>query len=178
MPIPYAGTSWEQKTVRVKTVGLKKAMDRIVAYNLSRAKPTLEAAALAGANVAKSWVEEKMAEPKSGISYPHLPTQPSSAPGEVPAIQAGRKDRGTGLVESLNTKNVDSGSPYIGRATFGAGAESKAGWPYAKRLEFGYGRLAARPYMRPSVSENEDKIANAMVDVCNAEWARLSGRVG
>jgi len=170
--MPYAGTDWKQTTAGVKTVGLKKAMDRIAAYNLSRAKPTLEAAALAGAEVAKRWVEEKMEEPKSGISYSHLPTKPSSAPGEVPATQTRQ------LIDSLNTKNTDSGSPYIGRATFGAGAESKAGWPYALRLELGYGRLAARPYMRPSIAANQDEIANAMVDVCNAEWARLSGRVG
>ena len=168
----YGGSEWKQTTRGTSTVGLKKAMDRIAAYNLSRAKPTLEAAALAGAEVAKRWVEEKMIEPKSGRSYPWLETKPSSAPGEVPTFQS------EALIQSLNTKTVDSGSPYIGRATFGAGSESKAGWPYALRLELGYGRLAARPYMRPSVSENEDKIANAMVDVCNAEWARLSGRVG
>lgn len=158
-------------TAGTKTVGLKKAMDRVAAYNLSRAKPTLDAAALAGANVAMRWVEEKMVEPKSGISYPNMETR-SSAPGEVPAIQS------ENLIESLNTKNVDSGSPNIGRAHFGAGAEDQFGFPYALALELGYGDLAARPYMRPSVTENEKEIAQAMIDVCNAEWAQQSGKVG
>ena len=161
-----------QATAGVKIVGLKKAMDRIAAYNLSRAKPTLEAAALAGADVAMRWVQDSMFEGKSGRSYPHLPTKPSSAPGETPAVQT------TNLVKSLNIKTVDSGSPYIGRAHFGAGAESEQGWPYALRLEFGYGQLAARPYMRPSVTKNQDAIAKAMVAVCDAEWRRLSARVG
>ena len=129
-------------TAGVKVVGLKKAMDRVAAYNLSRAKPTLEAAALA------------------------------SAPGEVPTFQS------ENLIQSLNTKNVDSGSAYIGRAHFGAGAEDQFGFPYALALEFGYGDLAARPYMRPSISENEQEIADAMVAVCNAEWRRLSAGVG
>jgi len=159
-------------TAATKTVGLQKAMDRIAAYNLSRAKPVLDAAALAGADVAKRWVEEKMVEPKSGISYPHMETQPSSAPGEVPAIQS------EALIESLNTKNVDSGSPTVGRAHFGAGAEDQFGFPYALALEVGYGDLAARPYMRPSVTENEKEIAQAMVDRVNDEWRQLSGRIG
>ena len=159
-------------TAGVKVVGLKKAMDRVAAYNLSRAKPTLEAAALAGADVAKRWVEEKMVEPKSGRSYPELPTQPSSAPGEVPTFQS------ENLIQSLNTKNVDSGAAYSGRAHYGAGAEDQFGFPYALALEFGYGDLAARPYMRPSISENEQEIADAMVAVCNAEWRRLSAGVG
>lgn len=159
-------------TAGTKTVGLQKAMDRIAAYNLSRAKPTLDAAALAGANVAKRWVEEKMVEPKSGRSYPHLPTQPSSAPGEVPTIQS------ENLIESLNTKNVDSGSQYIGRAHFGAGAEDQFGFPYALALELGYGDLAARPYMRPSITANEKEIAQAMLDVVNSEWTRQNGKVG
>ena len=173
----YTVASWAQKYETpqmgggVKIVGLKRAMDRVAAYSVARAKPTLDAAALAGADVAMNWVKDKMYEGKSGVSYPRLPTKPSSAPGEVPAVQS------TGLIESLNTKNVDSGSPYVGRAHFGAGAESSAGWPYALRLEFGYGRIAARPYMRPSVTENEKAIATAMEDVCDAEWRRLSASV-
>ena len=167
----YAGTEWSQKTGGVRIVGLKRAMDRVAAYSVARAKPTLDAAALAGADVAMKWVEDSMREGKSGISYPHLPTKPSSAPGEVPATQT------EDLIDSLNTKNVDSGSPYIGRAHFGAGAVSKAGWPYALRLEYGYGQLKARPYMRPSITQNEREIADAMEDVCNAEWQRLSASV-
>jgi hypothetical protein len=159
-------------TTRTKTVGIQKAMDRIAAYNRSRAKPALERAALAGADVAKRWVEEKMVEPKSGRVYPELPTQPSSAPGEVPAAQS------EALIQSLNTRNTDSGSPTIGRAIFGAGAEDQFGFPYALALEFGYGDLAARPYMRPAVDENHDEIAQAMIDAVNAEWHRLNGSVG
>jgi len=159
-------------TVTVKTVGLQKAVDRFAAYNASRAKPVLEKAALAGAEVAWNWIREKMVEPKSGRSYPDLPTQPSSAPGEVPAIQY------EALVESLNTRNVDSGSPNIGRAILGAGAEDQFGFPYALALEFGYGDLLPRPYMRPAVTENETEIAEAMEAVCDEEWRRLSGRVG
>ena len=159
-------------TAGTKTIGLQKAMERIAAYDRSRAKPLLDAAALAGANVAKRWVEEKMVEPKSGRSYPRLEVQPSSAPGEVPAAQS------ENLIQSLNTKNVDSGSPTIGRAHFGAGAEGAGGFPYALALEFGYGDLAARPYMRPSITENEKEIAQAMLDVINSEWTRQSGKVG
>lgn len=165
------GHEWSQTTAGVKTVGLKKAMDRVAAYSMARTKPTLEAAALAGADVAMNWVKESMLEPKSGYKYPHLAVR-SSAPGETPAVQT------EALINSLNTKNVDSGSPYIGRAVFGAGAESEQGWPYALRLEFGYGRLKARPYMRPAITKNQKEIADAMVGVCDAEWKRLSARVG
>ena len=173
----FTVASWAQKYETgqmgggVKIVGLKKAMDRVAAYSVARAKPTLNAAALAGADVSKRWVEESMVEGKSGVSYAHLRTKPSSAPGETPAIQS------EALIHSLNTKVVDSGSPYVGRAHFGAGAESEHGWPYALRLEFGYGRIAARPYMRPSITKNEREIADAMEDVCNAEWQRLSAGV-
>ena len=165
------GHEWSQTTRGVKTVGLKKAMDRVAAYSMARTKPTLDAAALAGANVAMAWVKDSMLEAKSGYKYSHLPTR-SSAPGETPAVQS------EALISSLNTKNTDSGSPFIGRAVFGAGASSEQGWPYALRLEFGYGRLKARPYMRPAITKNQKEIADAMVGVCDAEWKRLSARVG
>ncbi len=173
MPIPHPGHFAGTRVAvgGVTTIGIEKAMNRIAAYNMSRAKPTLEKAALAGANVARQWVYDDMAKPKHGRKYARLPRR-SSAEGETPAIQFGD------LLDSLDTRNEDSGSPYVGRAVFAAGATSEnRGFPYAWALEFGGPKLKARPYMRPSVDNNKNAIAAAMVDVVSNEWKAISAKV-
>jgi HK97 gp10 family phage protein len=43
-----------------------------------------------------------------------------------------------------------------------AEVEVSAGTDYAGRLEFGTGKMAARPFMRPAMDKNEGKISEAV----------------
>lgn len=76
-------------------------------------------------------------------------THQASAPGQTPATDYGH------LVNSIASRLV-SASATRAEAEVGPSAE------YAEALEVGTARVAARPFMRPAVDENEDAIQKAV----------------
>lgn len=76
-------------------------------------------------------------------------THQASAPGQTPATDYGH------LVNSIASRLVSASAT-------GAEAEVGASAAYAEPLEKGTARMAARPFMRPAVDENEDAIQLAV----------------
>ena len=108
---------------------------------------TMKRAATAGALVIEGAAKISMsATAHTGARYGR---HQASAPGETPAV-----DTGT-LVNSISTW-VDSQSDE--RIVMGVGT----GILYAKFLEFGTRHMEARPFMRPAVDNNVDKINQAI----------------
>ena len=73
----------------------------------------------------------------------------ASAPGEAPAIDTGN------LVNSINTTLDNSDKKKVFAIVY-------TGVEYAPWLEFGTGRISPRPFFRPAVDENLDKIKKIM----------------
>ena len=71
-------------------------------------------------------------------------THTSSAPGEYPATDTGF------LVGQISTEVKTKGTQVIGQIISSA--------PYSKHLEFGTTKMAARPFMQPSLEKNKRKI--------------------
>jgi len=69
----------------------------------------------------------------------------ASAPGETPAVDT------SALVNSISTWNISSTET---EAWAGCGT----GLEYAEWLEFGTSWIEARPFMRPALDNNEEKI--------------------
>jgi HK97 gp10 family phage protein len=117
---------------------------------------TMKRAATAGALVIETAAKVSMsASSHSGIQYGN---HRASAAGETPAVDTGV------LVNSISTW-VDSQNGE--QITMGIGS----GIVYAARLEFGFMEVDSlgrkynqepRPYMRPAVDNNEDKIMQAI----------------
>ncbi len=92
---------------------------------------------------------ERMQGPKSGHLYPRPGKwHQASAPGEAPAVDFGF------LVESIQ---VEFPRPLLGVIYTNE--------DYAALLEYGTGRMAARPYMTPSAIEAWPSFLAAMMDV-------------
>lgn len=104
-----------------------------------------------GSTIVHDWIVEDMGGAKSGRSYSHLPNR-SSAAGETPAVQSGE------LVNSLERKTTRSSR---GRAT----AVVTTANDHAALLEYGSSRMAPRPFMRPGLDRNAEKIGDLAVDV-------------
>lgn len=84
---------------------------------------------------------------KSGRIYQRRGiTHQASAPGEPPASDTGR------LVQSTQTQ-FDTGE-LLGQVVFRTA--------YAAPLEFGTSRIEPRPYARPALEANRDKISQAI----------------
>ena len=92
-------------------------------------------------------VEEIQRGSKTGETYQvYSPrrTHTSSAPGEYPATDTGF------LVSQISTDVQTRGNQVIGQIISSA--------PYSKHLEFGTTKMAARPFMQPSLEKNKRKI--------------------
>ena len=108
-------------------------------------------AAVAGATVIKGEMRVLIAHsPATGRVYMHgtIPHQ-ASAGGEPPATDTGNLVNGITVQEGQRSKET-------AEAMVGPTAE------YAEALERGTSRMAARPYMRPAVDNNMDRIATAV----------------
>ena len=75
-------------------------------------------------------------------------THQASAPGEPPKSDLGR------LVGSLNTRVTRDANAINGDLTVGT--------DYAQGLEYGTSRMAARPFMRPTLAALKQKILKKM----------------
>ena len=84
---------------------------------------------------------------KSGVTYELYDprrTHTSSAPGQFPATDTGF------LASQISTNVKTQGKQVIGQIISSA--------PYSKHLEFGTTKMAARPFMQPSLEKNSRKI--------------------
>lgn len=139
-----------------KTYSIAQFSDALNKMGAEVRGKTLKRAATAGALVIETAAKVSMsAASHSGIQYG---SHRASAPGETPAVDTGI------LVNSISTWVDSQSSDEI---TMGIGS----GIIYAARLEFGFmetdslGRnyhQKPRPYMRPAVDNNEDKIMQAI----------------
>lgn len=122
-------------------------IDGFVARTAAKAERGVSAAA----HVVEQRAQEKLREPGSGRMYPRGKTRShrASAPGEAPASDTGR------LLGSLNTETRRERDAVVGVVS--ATAE------YALPLELGTEKIAARPFMVPSLSEMKDRALSAFV---------------
>jgi HK97 gp10 family phage protein len=128
---------------------LRRNLDRLAGAERRRAQQDgLEA----GIRVLETEVKVLLQTPGSGELYTHgSVTHQASAPGQPPAIDTGN------LINSIRVEDV---TPT--EATLGVGAE------YGEYLEFGTSRMAARPFLRPAMDENENEIVAAVRDTVAA----------
>lgn len=107
--------------------------------------------------VLQTAVQKIQSPPKTGRIYRRRGVDhQASAPGEAPATDTGR------LAQSGRT-TYDDGN-LTGRVTFST--------EYAAGLEFGTQRVAARPFLRPSLSENVAFVQEAVREEIAAELRR------
>ena len=134
----------------VQTDGMNGAFRRIEEHKKRRSCDELKQIALVGANTMKSLVALDMAQPKSGEWYFWKLAKPSSAPGELPAIQSAE------LVNSFKTETL----PECGTAAFQASGK------HAIWMEFGFhaqdGSFHIRPFMRTGLAKYRKEILGAM----------------
>ena len=101
----------------------------------------------AGARIVETHIKLLLSKPGSGRLYIRgNVAHRASQPGEPPAVDTGFL-RNSIVVDEPVTPEL---------ATISAGAE------YAEYLEFGTTKMAARPYMRPAIDQNEGEILNAV----------------
>lgn len=95
-------------------------------------------------------IKEIMREPKSGIlrSRGKRVISRSSASGEPPAVQTGR------LRASIAHKKPAPLTRHIGTNVV-----------YGRHLEIGTSRMKARPFLRPSLDRNRDRLEKFMRNV-------------
>mgnify|MGYP003109191431 CR=1 FL=1 len=97
--------------------------------------------------VRKTAVESIQRGVKTGETYKKYNpkrTHTASAAGQPPATDTGF------LVQNITTDVRSQGTKVIG--------EIIASTPYAKALEFGTRKMAARPYLNPALRKNKKKI--------------------
>ena len=78
----------------------------------------------------------------------------ASAPGESPATDTGK------LVNSIRSRKGNEWAMVYVSASYGG------------PLEFGTGRMAARPFLRPAYEKHKDEVLKAMADQASAELAQ------
>src|SRR5579872_4928918 len=103
-----------------------------------------------GKQIEGDWKKSVLAGGKTGRIYKRRGvTHRASAPGEAPASDTGR------YVNSINTR---PGEEPMSVEVFGGGGIVK----YAKALEFGTAKMAARPAAVPAVEKNKQFITNRL----------------
>lgn len=117
---------------------------------LQKIKRNVRTQTFSGVVVAAEHLKNEMVETlhngeKSGKLYKRgNKTHRASAPGEAPATDTGQ------LARSI--RNVYS------RSQISATVGPRSNAPYAKSLEFGTSKMAARPFVRPTFNKNKEKI--------------------
>jgi HK97 gp10 family phage protein len=123
--------------------------------NLQKLQATTGGAALgqammAGGEVLQGAIKISFQGSKGGRTYKRGgKSHTASAPGEPPAIDYGF------LLGSIKGKLTNT-------TETSATVEVSADKEYAGRLEFGTGKMAARPFMRPAMDKNKEKITEAV----------------
>lgn len=131
--------------VKIIKTNVKEVLESLSGDQLGRA-------VMAGALLLETAIKLSMsAASHSGRKYGR---HRASAPGETPAVDTGN------LVNSIKSQLVES-TDMTALANVGTGVE------YAEWLEFGTSRMKPRPYMRPAIDNNENKIVEAI-----KYWAR------
>lgn len=104
-----------------------------------------EAAFAAGQIVAERMRLAINNPPKTGVVYRHGRIEhQASSPGQAPATDMGE------LANSIGVKKV------------AWGAEVQVGAEYGAALELGTAKMKPRPYLRPSLDEDQDELLDAM----------------
>ena len=98
-----------------------------------------DAAALKSLLIGQRNIRLNLSKAGTGKQWPGLRYR-SSQPGRPPAVQTGS------LRNSWQT-----GAPNQIRSASRTGYRIGSALPYARRLEYGGGRIAARPYLRPAL---------------------------
>lgn len=88
----------------------------------------------------------------------------ASAPGQPPAVDTGNLRR-SWQVGFSNPREEKGEKRYLLRV----GSNAK----YARRMEFGGGSIAARPYVRPAIEMVRPKARGIIVDAIRAELAKF-----
>lgn len=153
MPTTGAGAA---KNVRVMTNALVAS--------------TEEAAAKVGVLIVNE-VKKLLSQPHGGPSYPAAPGRPggnpSSLPGEPPALQ-------TGWLRS----SYSSWKEGPGIVAIGSRGSPSSGENYAGFLEFGTSKMAARPHLRPAVEKVKEMVPSTVAkEITTAQEAARGGLV-
>ena len=96
-----------------------------------------------GTNIVENFAKEKI-QRSPATGNPRGDGSFASAPGEFPKTDTGF------LVQNISSKVFTRGNTVIGQIISSA--------PYSKHLEFGTTKMAARPFMQPSLEANAKKI--------------------
>ncbi len=153
---------------------------------MARAQAALQRGTVSGGNIVHSTAVAKILQgPKTGKVHRRRGTiHRASAPGEAPASDTGQLAQ-AGTVEPLVGRNgtrvvfrkvyaraLELGSAY--RISGGSGADMVSGPDPAQR-EFGTQTLEPRPFLRPSLIENEALIFDTIVLELRAEFKSGGG---
>jgi HK97 gp10 family phage protein len=137
----------------VKIIGLDDLVKKFHKLGVAVSGDHLGKAALAGAMLVEQAAKLSMGEAKSGRMYG---AHQASAPGEAPAVDTGL------LLNSIQSELVETS------ATSALAQAGVAGAEYGEALEYGTARILPRPYMRPALDNNEDRIVAGVRDALEA----------
>lgn len=130
-----------------------------------------EKAAVQFGVLAANKVKELLTEKHSGPSYPARPGKPggnpSSLPGEPPALQ-------TGWLRA----SYSSWTEAPGVVAIGSRGTPPGGKNYAAFLEFGTSRMAARPHLRPAIDSVRETLAPLVRSETTAAQGEARGKMG
>jgi HK97 gp10 family phage protein len=137
-------------------VGAETVARRLRAFADDVREPLREAVS-EGAETVRAAAITAMRGSKSGRVY-RTPGGPrrASAPGEAPAVVSGR------LIDSLAVRASDDG------LTARVGVEDPAAATYARSLEFGTSKMAARPWLVPALEASRDEIERRIRETLRA----------
>jgi hypothetical protein len=138
----------------IHTEGFDKVYRTLQHHREQMNERNLTDVALVGARTAESLIKFEMSEPKTGEWYDRSWLRvPSSAPGEMPAIQSAE------LVNNMKSEPM-SPRPGVGRAKLEAKGK------HAVWMEFGWhdrgGYRHERPFMRTGIDKYRKEILVAM----------------
>ena len=131
----------------VKVIGLDDLKRKFEKLGRAVGGDQLGKAALVGAQLVEQAAKLSMAEEKHGRWYGQ---HQASAPGEAPGVDTGL------LLNSIQSELVTA------TATSALAQAGVAGAEYAEALEYGTARIKPRPYMRPALDNNEDRIVGGV----------------
>ena len=142
--------------IKAKVIGGDRLRRRLAALPGAVAKPVREAIATSAKQI-ESEMQRSMRGPKTGRIYKRKSvTHRASAPDEAPAVD-------TGILRSSLAVKVDADG--LGASI---GVHDVTRVKYARHLEYGTQKMAARPFIFPAFEKHKSKSRARIAEAVNA----------